>query len=891
MFTIECRFIVAFAVTAVLCPLTPAAQVSTPSQDAGPLVRAVRVDGTIAIDGRLDERSWTTAPVGQDFSQSFPRPGSAASERTEVRVLYDDDALYVGVRLFDQSPDSIVSQLARRDVADLFSDYVHVMIDSYHDKRTAFRFAVNPRGVKRDVLSYNDVFEDASWDAVWDVGTSVDSAGWSAEFRIPFSQLRFRNARAGVEQLWGFQVMRDIARKQERDAWAPWQPQDSRFVSRFGTLVGIAGIRQPQRLEIMPYVSTRLTRAPGQSENPFFHANAMQTKAGLDVKYGLPAGLTLTATINPDFGQAEVDPAVVNLTAFETFFPEKRPFFVEGADVLRFGQLQGNNSFGFEQYFYSRRVGRAPSRGIGGDTIAYVDIPDASRILGAAKVSGQIGPWSVGLMDALTQREEGQYRTIENERGSIVVEPATNYAVGRLKRNFRESQTTLGAMLEATLRGSGDSAVNTLLRRRAIVGGADITHTWGKRVWVMSGFIAGSAVNGTSTAIASTQRSSVHNFQRPDASYLDFDSTRTSLAGHILGFAIQHRGSTFASAEIKQSSPGLELNDAGFQSRTDYRSIALALGRQNFKAGKVFRNSTVSGGTTQAWNFGGTPMTQIAYGGANAMLLNFWSGGFNIQASPKTFSDRVTRGGPLVENAPWAFTRVFVASDTRRPLWIGANASRDADTNGSRAYSYGGSVNVRPNSSIQLVLQPSFSTGHTSNQYVATRTDAAGPTFGKRYIFATLDQKTLSMDTRLNWTMRTTLSLELYAQPFVSSGRYNGFKELARARSRAFAAYGVDDGSVVRARNEGTVVIDPDGAGSATAFVLSEPDFKVRSLRGNAVVRWEYRPGSTLFFVWQQNRSGQDSRGDFSFGRDAGEIFRERPTNVFLLKASYWFAR
>lgn len=883
------KLAVSLALTATAMPSASPAQNQPIGQ--APVLRASRATSEVRLDGVLDEPAWSVAEVATQFTQSYPSPGTAATNPTEVRVIYTDNALYIGVRMHDPHPDSIASQLARRDAEGLSSDFVHVMIDSYNDKRTAFRFSVNPVGVKRDVLSYNDVYEDANWDAVWDVATRVDSLGWTAEFQIPLSQLRFGGPAVGSERRWGFQVMRDIARTQGRDTWAPWQQQDGRFVSRFGQLVGLVGIPQPTRLEIMPYLSSRLTRAPGVAANPFYNSNDTQLKAGVDMKYGLPAGLTLTATVNPDFGQTEVDPAVVNLTAFETFFPEKRPFFLEGADVLRFGQLQSNNSYGFQQYFYSRRVGRAPSRSISGDTVAYAYVPDASRIVGAVKVSGQTGPWSIGLMDAFTQRESGKYLTTGGRKGTVIVEPATNYAVSTMRRSFHESQTNVGGTLTAITRLLGDSGLASFLHRQALVSGLDFTHTWAKRTWVMSGLVAGSNVSGTARALTGTQRSSVHYYQRPDADYLGVDSSRTHLAGYTAALAIQRRGSTWASVEARESSPGLELNDAGFQSRTDYRSVATAIGTQNFEVGRRLRNFTISGGTTQTWNFGGTPITQIAYGGANAMLLNFWSGGFNVQASPKAYSDRITRGGPLIETSPWVFSRVFAATDTRGSLWFSGGASYERDGDQSSYNTYSGSLNVRPISTVRLVLQPAFSTDRTTSQYVTTRSDATASTYGNRYVFATLDQKTLSLETRLNWTLRTTLSLELYAQPFVSGGRYERFKELVAARTRRFTEYGVAQGSVVRDRDQGIVTIEPDGPGPAAAFVIGEPDFKVRSLRGNAVLRWEYRPGSTLFFVWQQSRSGQDATGQFAFRRDVGGIFRERPTNVFLVKVSYWFAR
>ncbi len=245
-------------------------------------LRAERLSDEIHLDGRLDEAAWRAAGAAGDFTQSWPAPGAAATERTEARVLYTNAALYVGVRLYDGAPDSIAAQLARRDASGIYSDWVHVMVDSYHDRRTAFRFAVNPRGVKKDVFHFDDGNEDASWDAGWEVATTVDSLGWAAEFRIPLSQLRFGSAPGGT-RTWGLQVQRDIARRDERDTWAPWTRESGGFVSRFGELVGLAGVPTPERLEVQPYTSAGLTRAPRQPGNPFYRSIDERTSAGADV--------------------------------------------------------------------------------------------------------------------------------------------------------------------------------------------------------------------------------------------------------------------------------------------------------------------------------------------------------------------------------------------------------------------------------------------------------------------------------------------------------------------------------------------------------------------------------------------------------------------------------
>src|SRR2546423_6625479 len=441
-------------------PAGSPATTPTPTAAAGSIrsMRASRASGAITIDGKLDESAWAAAVPSSDFTQSYPKVGAQPTDRTEVRVLYDDAALYVGVRMFDSHPDSIAAQLARRDASGIYSDWLHVMVDSYRDRRTSFRFSVNPRGVQEDVLEFDDRNgEDLNWDAVWQVATRVDSLGWTAEYRIPFSQLRFGGAQKGAERIWGFQVMRDIARRNERDSWSPWKTTDPGFVSYEGDLTGLVDVPNPSRLEVLPYVSTKLTRAPGDPANPFYKTNDAQPSAGADLKYGLPGGLTLTATANPDFGQGEVDPAVVNLSAFETFFPEKRPFFVEGANIFNIGNINGGPGYGTQQIFYSRRIGRAPQRFVNGQ---FVDAPDATTIIGAGKVSGKVGAWTVGLLNAVTSEEKARVVDASNVQTTTPVEPLTNYFAGRIRRDFRDGNTIIGIGGTAEYRDLSHSLLN-----------------------------------------------------------------------------------------------------------------------------------------------------------------------------------------------------------------------------------------------------------------------------------------------------------------------------------------------------------------------------------------------------------------------------------------------
>jgi hypothetical protein len=856
-------------------------------------MRAVRRAGPIALDGRLDEPAWAAAEPSGDFVQSYPAPGKPAPDRTEVRVLYDDQALYVGIRMFDAHPDSIAAGLARRDATaatGIYSDWVHLIVDSYHDRRTAFRFSTTPRAVQKDVYTYNDGNEDTNWDAVWEVATRVDSVGWVAEYRIPLSQLRFGGDSASAGRVWGFQVQRDIARRNERDTWSPWTPNDGAFVSRFGDLTGLTGIRVPERLEVTPYVSSTVTRAPGDVANPFYHRTETKPKVGGDVKYGLPGGLTLSATVNPDFGQVEVDPAVVNLSAFETFFPEKRPFFLEGSDVFSFGQVVRNNDYGGQTYLYSRRIGRQPQLGVPGDAL-YTDIPSQTTIAGAAKVTGKSGPWTVGILDALTTEQRARVVASSGTRFDQPVEPLTNYFAGRLKRDFRQGATTVGAMLEQTTRAVGDTAFAPRLRSDATFGGVDFEHDMARRSWVLSGFAGGSLVRGSQRAIAATQRSSTHYFQRPDAtSYLTYDSTRSSLSGYITEGALAKTGANFGSVAVKASSPGLELNDLGQQNRTGYKSLSTLVGHQDFTAGAHMQSWSAFVYENDTWDYGAQPIFHSYAGQASATFLNLWNANVGTGYSPAYYDNVLLRGGPMGRQPASWYVQGGVTSDSRRPIVLGVSGGYTHDVLGGDLPQASVSVDVRPTSSMHVNFAPSWSRLHDTEQFVRSAADpAAIATYGRRYVFATLTQTTLSLDTRVDVTVSPTLSFVMYAQPFVSTGRYEGYKEFLTPGQYSYALYGIDRGTI--SYDAPSMRYDIDPGGGAPVIAVNQPNFNVRSLRGNAVVRWDYRPGSALYVVWQQVRSDAEPIGDFQTRRDVGAIFRSVPSNVFLVKATYWMGR
>jgi hypothetical protein len=823
--------------------------------------RAFRLTGTIRVDGHLDEAAWQHVPAASDFTQAWPQPGAPATKRTEFRVIFDDEALYVGVRMLDSDVANIAAPLARRDATNIYSDWVHLMVDSFHDRRNAFRFSVNPRGVQKDVLHSDDNVEDLFWDAVWQVATSIDDKGWTAEYRIPFTQLRFGPAAPGSERTWGIQIQRDIAHINERDTWAPWSMAAGGFVRFFGDVAGVGDVPPTRRLEAAPYVSDRIDRLPGTAANPFYHATGSHPSVGADVKLGVSRGLTLTATVNPDFGQVEVDPAVVNLSAFEISFPEKRPFFTEGANVFAFGRLRVGPTFNGQQFFYTRRIGRPPQRSVSG--AQYVDTPDETTILGAAKLSGKSGPWTVGVLDALTDKETADFQSPGGALGTTAVEPRSNYLIGRVQRDFRRGATVIGALVTSANRDLGDTVFRDLLRTRAQAGGVDFDHRWGGGNWSLTGYAVGSTIGGSAGVIAGAQRSSSRYYQRPDARQITLDPTRTSLGGHMAEVAFQKTGRLYLSLDAKDASPGFEVNDLGFQGRVDYRSVADRIGYNSFKAGAHLRTWSANAGTNNAWNYDGDRIWNSVFGSAIGTLNNFWA--FNVfwEYDPGVVSDRLTRGGPLgFSPTTWA---VFasVASDARRRVFSSLNLSRAGDREGSIRNTVTGTVELRPSTSVRITIGPTITVNNAATQYYTSLTDAAAAsTLGKRYVFAALDQHTVSADTRVDWILTPTLSFQLYAQPFISIGDYHGFKSLRTPRTNVYDPYAV----------------------------TANPDFNVRSLRGNAVVRWEYRPGSAIYAVWQQMRSGAGPAGDYEFGRDWRGIFETRPANVFLIKASYWIA-
>jgi hypothetical protein len=844
-----------------------------------PAMNAVRVQGAPpVIDGNLNDPAWEYAPVATDFVQVEPHEGRSASERTEVRVLYDDEALYVAFRAWDSQPDSIVGQLTRRDQQS-YSDRVHVMVDSYHDRRTAFHFAVNPVGVKTDLYRYNDFQEDTGWDAVWDVATRVDDQGWTAEFRVPLSQLRFSSAPV---QTWGINFAREIARRNELAVWAPLSPRDQSIVSRAGELQGIRDLYTRRRIEVLPYSVARATRGPGDAANPFFSSTDVGGEVGGDVKIGITNNLTLDLTVNPDFGQVEADPGQVNLTAFETFLPERRPFFTEGASIFNFGIGVGDGDGSAESLFYSRRVGRAPQGGVDGG--GWVDRPSQTRILAAGKLSGKTeSGWSVGALSALTGSEEARIAHADGTRDSRTIEPLANYSLLRVQRDFRDGGSAVGLIGTGTFRDGGPSA-ELGLRDQAFSGGVDLRHRFRDNTLEFKAYLLGSHVSGSEFAMERTQRSPARYYQRPDAEHLTLDPTATSLFGWSANMELfKVGGGPWRYASLTQiRSPGFEVNDLGFMPGADHVNQVGFVGYRQTEPGRWLRNWGVNANAWAAWTFG---WEQTGLGGnvnGQFTLNNNWNGYGGVNVNASTLNTTLLRGGPAFRTERQWNGWNGMNSDGRRDLQVSMNTNWSVRPE-SDSWSFHASPNVRWRPSERATVR----VGPFANWRVEDRqwVDRVGTDNGPAYLFGRMDQTTFGLTTRLDLALSPTLSLQFYGQPFMSAGSFGEFKQVNDPRGASYA----QRVAPVTARRDGTgFVADLNGNGAEERF--RNPDFNVAQFRSNAVLRWEYRPGSTLYAVWGQARDHFSQDGEFRLGDGMGDLFSQEPENVLMLKVSYWLS-
>ena len=810
---------------------------------AQPLTSAAAVH----VDGDLSEDVWRDAQVITGFRQREPSDGAPATFETEARVAYDANAIYVAVLAIDPEPARIVGIRTRRDGYSP-SDWIRVLFDSFHDRRSAYEFAVNPAGVKLDSYWFNDGNNDQGWDAVWDVAVSRHERGWRAEFRIPLSQLRFHPS---GDATFGFAVVRQIGRLNETTTWPLLSKSANGYVSSFGELTGLRLGTTQKRLELVPYVVGDVTTQPAEAGNPLRETTDPSGEIGVDLKYALKPGLTLTATVNPDFGQVEADPAVVNLSAFETFFSERRPFFVEGSGIFQFNVDCNDGSC--SGLFYSRRIGRAPR---GSPEIAeggHIDVPVQTTILGAAKLTGRIGGFSVGALHAVTADEEARILEGAAHRRETV-EPLSAYSVVRARREFA-NQSSLGFIMTAANRNLDE--FTRMLPGQAYTGGLDWDWRLGPK-YAVQGFFAGSHVRGDAPAIAALQESNVHSYQRPDAGHLDYDPLRTSLGGTagLISFSKIAGERVRFNTNVGMKTPGFDVNDVGFLRRADTRNMSNWLQWRNDRPSKYLRSFRFNLNQWAGWNFAGDRLYSGYNVNAHATFMNQWSVGSGANLNLQPFDDRATRGGPGAYGNASRSLWAYLNTDSRKPVGFDTFFFVGRDNSGSGSWEIGPTVTLRPSSFLSVSTGMTVFGNDEESQWIGNDED--------RYVFGHLDQRTVAMTARLNYTVTPTLSIQLYAQPFVSAGDYAGFKQLADGRSRDY------------------------GARYSPYEYADNPDFNYRSFRTTNVLRWEYRPGSTLFVVWQQGREDVLEYGQFRFGRDFGGIFDVPARNVFLVKWAYW---
>lgn len=826
------------------------------------------------IDGRLDDAAWRHAEWISDFLDRDPIEGASPSESTKVAIMFDGNALYIGARMYASDPSKIISGVTRRDQASN-TERLIVWLDTYLDRRTAYGFGVTAAGTRLDFYQPSDVAydRDYSYNPVWKAAARIDSLGWTAEMRIPFSQLRFS---AKPDQVWGININRYIPNRNEDIYWIVVPKEATGWSSWFGNLDGITGIQPTHRIELLPYATSDATvRGSPDPANPFESATSAHARVGGDLSMGLGPSLTLAATVNPDFGQVDADPAVVNLSAYEVFFPERRPFFTEGSQLLHGGG---------PDYFYSRRIGGPPHGSAEGD---YVDTPKNTTILGAGKVTGRLGSGlSVGALGAVTARATARTFTFPDSFGTTVVEPPTGYGVVRLQQEFGASASTAGFTLTGVERDFGaGSPLADVLDRSAITGGGDWSLRFKDGEYRVDGYAGFSHVAGDSLAIAGLQTSSARYFQRPDAGYVTLDSTRTRLNGYTAALGVSRNAGRHWLWGVSGSleTPGFELNDIGRLHHADDISTGASLRYRETTSGSLFRNYELNTHIGSDWNFGG--VRRGLGGGVNwgATFTNYMSWSANFGWSARGQSDVATRGGPLMGTGAGWSVHTGLASSYSAPYQVGGDVSYGWNEVGGWSYGVSLRLGAQPGGRWTLSFQPRYSRWRDTRQYVTTLDGGPARTFFERYVFATVDRSELAAQIRLNYTFTPDLSVEVYAEPFTSSGLYSGFGELPRPGARGLRAYGSDSTTIAKQSDGSRVVTD-----GGDQFTLDNQDFTVGSFRSNVVLRWQWRPGSTLFVVWQQNRSSSDSTGGSVTPAQLADAITATGDNFFALKINYW---
>jgi hypothetical protein len=851
--------------------------------------KATRITDVPSIDGILDEEVWNTGTWIDDFTQNEPYNGQPATQRTEFNILFDDDNLYVGIKCFDTDPDSIVNRLTRRDQAD--GDLAGIILDSYHDLRTGFLFGVSSSGVKYDGMFTEDgQNEDESWDPNWWVKTSINDEGWFAEMRIPFSQVRFDNS----SDVWGFEVARVLYRRNETVFWQHIPRDAPGLIHLFGELTGLEGIKPRKIFDVTPYGVAKLQTFRKDPGNPFTYLENGRRpglNAGLDAKIGVTNNMTMDLSINPDFGQVEADPSVVNLTAYETFFSEKRPFFIEGNNITNFNIGLGDGNQGNDNLFYSRRIGRQPHGYPSLGNQEYADVPTFTPILGSAKLTGKTkNGLSLGFIEAVTGaawadiKDSASGETIRHD----LVEPLTNYLVGRVQRDFKEGNTLVGAIFTSTNRALNDNLA-TFMHRSAYSGGIDFTQYFKEKSWSFNLNTAFSQVGGTKDAISLTQLSSARYYQRPDKNYAKYDPERTSLFGSGGRMQVMKlNGHLNILACVKWKTPGFETNDLGYMQQADQMLSVIWAGYNVWDPKGIYRTWNLNGDIYLVNTFGGDIIGKGIEWNGSMTFKNYWSTWTGGNLDIASLSASTLRGGPMVKyptsiNARWGFS-----TDYRKKFVLEyyINGNKGFENNYNSFYTEI-DLSFKPTNYLSFYLSPQYSSSFSELQWV-TRTSYNGE---DRYIFASIDRKTLAASIRINFNLSPDLTFQYWGQPYVASGKYYDHKyitsPLAAEYHDRYHTYTSDE----KFQTDGHFDIDENADGTID-YSFGNSNFNYQFFLSNLVIRWEYNPGSTVYLVWSQSRDFYNNSGQLDYFNDLGDLFNRDnniPHNVFLVKFSYRF--
>ncbi|MEO0507418.1 MAG: DUF5916 domain-containing protein [Bacteroidota bacterium] len=835
------------------------------------------------IDGILDDVAWSLVEWSGNYVEYSPDENTSPSYPSKLKILYDDKNLFVAFRCYDDEPDAIVNRLSRRDGFD--GDWVEINVGSLGDLRTAYSFTISVSGVQGEEYITNDGQNwDNTWNPIWYAKTNIDEEGWTAEVRIPLSQIRFGKAE---EQVWGIQSTRRFFRKEERSVWQRIPLNAPGWVSSFGELKGLKNLRPQRQLEIQPYTVTSQNELGSRSTNPLVKESETKINIGLDGKLGITNDLTVDFTINPDFGQVEADPSAIALDGFQIFFQERRPFFIENKNIFDYAfssSVNGGRTFGFDNLFYSRRIGRSPQGFPNLQEGEFSEQPNISTILGAAKFSGKTrNGWSIGILEAATAEEVATISDGTEEREEAV-EPLTNYVVTRIQKDFNNNNTFIGGIFTATNRRLTDNL--DFLHKSAFTGGLDITHNWKNRTYYVKGNLIFSSISGSENAIQRTQQSITHLFQREGASHVSVDPNATNLTGTGGNLQIgKGAGNWLFQSGVTWRSPELELNDLGFQLRADDLRYYGWFAYRTTQPLKSMRSWRVNFNQFAAFDFGGN-FNELIFNANTWLNLknNTWVNLFG-DFKPVNFNNFLLRGGPrFQQTTEYNFGGRFT-SDSRKKLRFSVNVSNQfAEQNVLNRFTIGGSITYQPLNALTLSLSPAYTDTQDKLQYVTT----ASFNDSSRYVLGEISQETFSIPLRVDYILTPTLSLQYWGQPFISKGVFDGFGRVENPIAPRFderlATYTTEQ----LQRVEGSYQIDENLDGDVD-YAFSDPDFAFVQWRSNMVLRWEYIPGSELYVVWSQDASnfGNTTLGLAQTLRDN---IRE-VNNIFLVKLTYRFLR